>query len=111
VQNIDKILLLKVKCPLLPGSISTATSTCGKPNCACKARPPKLHGVYYRWTGFLEGKRTTKTLTRDQARECQRRIKNYRKLQQHIDKLLAQALAQAPWLTIKIKPKRQHAQR
>ncbi len=100
-------LTLKARWPLLPGSISTAMSTCGKPHCACKAQPPKLHGIYYRWTGFLAGKRTTKTLTLDQARECQRRIKNYRKLQQQIDKLLARALAQAPWTG----PKRRHATR
>jgi hypothetical protein len=96
VQN-TKIIVLKIATPLLPGSVSTATSTCGKPNCACKAKPPKLHGLYYRWTGFLGGKRTTKTLSKEAARECQRRIKNYRKLQRAIDKLLAQALADAPW--------------
>lgn len=89
--------MLKIQVPLLPGSLSTASSTCGKPNCACKADPPKLHGLYYRWTGFLHGKRTTKTLTKQQALECQRRITNYRKLQRQIEKLLAKSLAQAPW--------------
>ncbi len=93
----NKIIVLRVTLPLLPGSISTAISTCGKPNCACKKKPPKLHGLYYRWTGFLEGKRTTKTLSKEMAQECQRRIKNYRRLQRQIEKLVAQALAQAPW--------------
>jgi len=93
----DKIIILEVVIPLLPGSISTASSTCGKAHCACKQKPPKLHGVYYRWTGFVDGKRTTKTISKDVARECQRRIKNYRRLQGQIDKLLAQALRHAPW--------------
>jgi hypothetical protein len=93
-----KPLTLTIALPLLPGSISTAKSTCGKPNCACKARRPKLHGLYYRWTGFLNGKRTTKTLTKEMAQECQRRINNYRKLQRQIEKILAQALADAPWI-------------
>ena len=97
MKKANKILLLKVAVPLLPGSLSTAKSTCGKPNCRCKAHPPKLHGIYYRWTGFLAGKRTTKTLSREQAQECARQIRNYRKLQQQLDKLLAQSLAQAPW--------------
>jgi hypothetical protein len=92
-----KTIILKVAVPLLPGSISTATSTCGKPNCACKAHPPKLHGVYYRWTGFWRGKRTTKTLSKELAQECKRRIRNYRKLQKQLEKILAQALAEAPW--------------
>jgi len=66
----SKIIVLKIVTPLLPGSVSTATSTCGKPNCACKASPPKLHGTYYRWTGFLKGKRTTKTISKEAAEEC-----------------------------------------
>lgn len=94
-----QMLSLKIQLPLLPGSLSTANSTCGKPNCACKAHPPKLHGTYYRWTGFLEGKRTTKTLTKEQAQECARRIRNYRRFQRQIDQILAQALHQAPWKT------------
>jgi len=92
-----KKLILRVERPLLPGSVSTAASTCGKSQCACKAHPPKLHGLYYRWTGFLQGRRTTKTLSKELAEECQRRIKNYRKFQRQIEKILAQALLEAPW--------------
>jgi hypothetical protein len=92
-----KKITLHITLPLLPGSLSTARSTCGKPRCACKAKPPKLHGPYYRWTGFLEGKRTTKTLTAGQARECQRRIRHYRALEKQIRQLLRHALQHAPW--------------
>ena len=92
-----KKITLHIALPLLPGSLSTARSTCGKPNCACKAKPPKLHGPYYRWTGFLQGKRTTKTLTLEQARECRKRRANYRALQKQIRQLLRQALQEAPW--------------
>lgn len=93
----QKLITLHITLPLLPGSLSTARSTCGKPNCACKAKPPKLHGPYYRWTGFIEAKRTTKTLSLDQARECKRRIRNYRALEKQIGQLLRQALKEAPW--------------
>ena len=92
-----QIIVLEIAVPLLPGSISTARSTCGKPHCACKGKPPRLHGLYYRWTGFIQGKRTTKTISKEVAKECLRRIKNYRRLQRQIEQLLAQALAQAPW--------------
>ncbi len=83
--------------PILPGSISVAKSKCGKPNCACKSKPPKLHGPFYRWTGFINGKRTTKTISQDVAHECQRRIDNYRSLQRKLDQLLEKALENAPW--------------
>jgi hypothetical protein len=93
----SKTLTLQITLPLLPGSLSTARSTCGKPNCACKAKPPKLHGPYYRWTGFLEGKRTTKTITPQEARECKQRIAHYRALEKQISQLVRQALKEAPW--------------
>ncbi len=92
-----KKIVLTGQGPLLPGSISTARSTCGKPNCACKAHPPKLHGPYYRWTGIAEGKRTTITLSQEQAQECRQRFKNYRHIKKQVDKLLGQGLDNTPW--------------
>ena len=89
---------IEIDWPILPGSIFTARSRCGKDHCACKkARSRELHGVYYRWTGFLDGKRTTKTLSREAALECKRRIRNFRKLQNDIQRLLGEAFAKAPW--------------
>jgi hypothetical protein len=88
---------LQVTLPLLPGSVSTAQSTCGKPNCACKEAPPKLHGIYYRWTGIIAGKRTTKTISQREASECQKRIRNYRALQKQVGQLVKQSLKKAPW--------------
>jgi hypothetical protein len=90
-------IIIVAEGPILPGSISTATSQCGKSNCACKASPPKLHGPYYRWTGFIKGKRTTKTISKKLAEECDRRIKNYRALQTKLEQILEGALANAPW--------------
>ena len=91
---------IKIECdgPILAGSVSTAYARCGTPNCSCKSPEPKLHGPYYRWTGFINGKRTTKTITKDQAKECERRIKNYRRLQQKIDRLIEAAMKDAPWI-------------
>ena len=92
-----KKITLRVTLPLLPGCVSTARSTCGKPNCRCKAKPPKLHGPYFRWTGLLAGKPTTKTLTSAEARECRRRIAHYRTLEKQIRQLVRHALKNAPW--------------
>ena len=72
------------------------------PNAASRpvvvTRNPKyLHGPYYRWTGWINGKPTTKTISEEIARECQKRIANYKELQKKIDKTVANALDQAPW--------------
>jgi len=97
ITDESKNVQIEVKLPLMPGSISTARSTCGKPQCACHQDPDKRHGVYYRWTGVLEGKRTTKTISQAEARECQARIRNYRELQKTINELIRQSLKNAPW--------------
>jgi len=84
--------------PILTGSVSRASSPCGKPNCACKQNPPKLHGPYYRWTGFLDGKRTTKTINKEMALECKRRILHFRNMQRMVEELVRDSLRSAPWV-------------
>lgn len=88
---------LKFDGPILPGSISTAKSRCGKLGCACRAKKPKLHGPYYRWTGIINGKRTTKTISRETAIECEKRIARYEKVRRQFDDVIASAIEQAPW--------------
>lgn len=83
--------------PILHGTISTAMAKCGQENCRCRKDPAALHGPYYRWTGKIDGKITTKTLTKELAEECEQRIKNYKKLQETIEKLLLEGSDSAPW--------------
>jgi hypothetical protein len=92
-----KTLWLRLDWPLLPGCISKVYSRCGQRRCACKGKPPKLHGPYYRWTGLVAGKPTTVTLREAEARECQRRIQRYRRLQQRLQSSVLQAMRLAPW--------------
>jgi len=83
--------------PILPGTVSIAHAKCGKATCRCRQDPKYLHGPYYRWTGWINGKPTMKTITEEVARECQKRIENYRELQKKIEETVADALDQAPW--------------
>ena len=92
-----KTLWLRLDWPLLPGCISTARSRCGRPRCVCKGKPPKLHGPYHRWTGLLNGKPTTITLTAAEARECRRRIRRFRRLQERLHGWMLRAMRVAPW--------------
>ena len=89
--------------PILPGTISIRRGACGKATCRCHQDSKYLHGPYYRWTGWINGKPTTKTLSEEVARECQNRIKNYKELQKKIDDTVAEALDQAPWKQLKKK--------
>jgi hypothetical protein len=96
------IIKISASIPLLPGTISTAKAKCGQKTCKCHTSPKYLHGPYYRWTGLIDGKKTTVTLTKDEARECSRRIKNWKKLQEKIAKIKENAFDAAPWNTRKM---------
>ncbi len=83
--------------PILPGSVTSFKNKCGKPNCACIDNPIKLHGPYYRWTGTINGKSTSRIITKEAAEQCQKRINNYKRLKKEIKKLLEAGIENAPW--------------
>ncbi len=72
---------------LLPGSVVVRRMRCGKPNCACKADPPKLHGPYTQWTRTVHGKTITRTLTDEQLARYQPWFDNNRRLKDLVAKL------------------------
>lgn len=88
---------IEVSWPILNGSVSTAVAKCGQDNCHCHTDKTAMHGPYYRWIGNINGKKTTKTVTRKTAKECRRRIRNYLHLQTVIAQLLDEAIDSAPW--------------
>ena len=96
IQKKQKITI-SVLGPVLPGTISTAMAKCGKKSCRCRTDPEFLHGPYYRWTGAIDGKQTTVTLTKTEAKECSRRIEKWKLIQEKIDLIRDQALQGAPW--------------
>ena len=91
-------ITIQITEPILPGSVSTAKSRCGKKSCICWSKKPKLHGTYYRWTGFIDGKRTTKTISKEVALECRKRIHSYNSFKKRIDDVLKMAISDAPWV-------------
>jgi hypothetical protein len=80
---------------ILPGTINTAMNRCGKPNCACHADPPRLHGPYITWTRKVNGKTVTRRLTREQLERYQPWFENNRRLRQLISDLEARSLQAA----------------
>ena len=77
---------------ILPGTINIATNRCGKPNCACHADPPRLHGPYITWTRKVNGKTVTRRLTPEQLERYQPWFENNRRLRQLIAELEALSL-------------------
>ena len=68
------------------GTLLKRLMTCGKPVCACKASPPRLHGPYYQWTRKVEGKTVTVRLSAEQAKLLKKWIDTGKEL----DRILAE---------------------
>lgn len=50
------------------GSVASRFNRCGKPNCACHADPPRLHGPYWHFTAKIDGKTVNRRLSEPEAR-------------------------------------------
>jgi hypothetical protein len=83
---------------VLPGSLVSRTTTCGKPGCRCQADPPQLHGPYLSWTRTVGGKTVTRQITPQQQRRYQAWFDNARRLRAlvtELEDLSVQAIEQA----------------
>lgn len=64
---------------ILPGSLTSRLTHCGRPGCKCMADPPRPHGPYWQWTRKVAAKTVTRWLSADQAGEYQTWIDNDRR--------------------------------
>ena len=76
----------------LPGSVAIRSYRCGKPNCACHAEPPRLHGPYIQWTRQVGGKTVHTNLSEQQLADYQQLFDNARHLRELVDQLEALTL-------------------
>jgi hypothetical protein len=80
--------------PVLPGSISTQWNVCGKAECRCKdPKKPQKHGPYYQLSFTVDGKSSTmfvKKADLKRLRECSRRYRHFRKLNNELLKAYIQ---------------------
>lgn len=83
---------IKITLPILNGSLTTATAKCGNESCRCHKSKKYWHGPYYRWSGILDGKRTTVTLSGDQIEMCKKAIENFRQLKSLEEKLFVESM-------------------
>lgn len=69
------------------GSIGRRLGRCGKPNCACHADPPRLHGPYWHWTATVHGKTVNRRFTQRQAELYSQWIANDRQARALLDRM------------------------
>jgi hypothetical protein len=78
---------------VLPGSVAVRSYRCGKDNCACHAKPPRLHGPYHQWSRRAANKTVHVNLSPDQLADYQGFFDTYRRLRALVDELEALSLA------------------
>jgi hypothetical protein len=72
---------------VLAGSITQRHTRCGKPGCACRADPPRLHGPYWQWTRKIAAKTICRLLSPGQHHDYQPWIDNDRRLRELLSQL------------------------
>lgn len=65
-----------------PGSLVRRYTSCGNPNCRCRADPPQLHGPYWQWSRAVGGKTVTRRVSEEHVPLYQDWIANRRRLRQ-----------------------------
>jgi hypothetical protein len=72
---------------VLPGSIVTRRTHCGRPGCKCMADPPEPHGPYFQWTRKVAAKTVGRWLSAEQALDYQLFIDNDRRVRELLGRL------------------------
>ena len=54
--------------------------SCGRPNCRCATDPDALHGPYYEWNRWIDGRLVHRIVSEEQAELVDRAIANQREV-------------------------------
>jgi hypothetical protein len=69
--------------PMLPGSLETIYTVCGKPGCRCKDKEnPRKHGPYYRLSYSLAGRNSTMFVKQQDVQAVKTMVDNYKKFRE-----------------------------
>lgn len=82
------------------GSLAPRFTRCGKPTCACRTDPPKLHGPYWHWSTKVNGKTVNRRLSEREAELYTGWIENDRRARELLAEMRAVA-AEATALLLK----------
>lgn len=78
---------------VLPGSITSRYTRCGRSGCRCMADPPQPHGPYWWWTRKVNAKTVTQILTDEQYADYRPWFDNARRAKDLLAELEALSLA------------------
>jgi hypothetical protein len=62
------------------GTLHTRRKRCGRPNCRCAKDPKALHGPYYEWNRWIDGKLVHRIISAEQAEIVERALDNLKEV-------------------------------
>ena len=74
---------------LRPGTLSQQYNVCGKPDCRCKATPPKKHGPYYQVSFTWRGRSRSEFVRQENLPDVKTQLRNYRRLRGLVERWVA----------------------
>ena len=78
---------------VLPGSLTSRRTRCGRKGCKCMADPPQPHGPYWQWTRKVSSRTVCRWLRDDQAAEYGHWVANGHRLHELVTRLEAIGVA------------------
>ncbi len=73
--------------PMHPGSLGEQYNVCGKAGCRCKdPKKPQKHGPYYQLSYTWRGKSTTRFVRPEQVAAMRRKVANYKRFRELMNK-------------------------
>ena len=78
---------------ILPGTITSRLTHCGRPGCKCMGDPPQPHGPYWQWTRKVAAKTVGRWLNAQQAADYQPWIDNHHRARELLTRLEAIGIA------------------
>lgn len=72
----------------VPGTLRTIYSKCGKNYCACQTDKNARHGPYILWDRKVDGKLSSKMVSKEMAAKLKKWIENRNKLEKQLQKIL-----------------------
>ena len=72
---------------VIPGSLVSRQTSCGKPSCRCQGDPPQRHGPYWQYSRAIAGKTISRRLTETEADLYRDWIANRRRLEEIITQM------------------------
>ena len=78
---------------VLPGSLTSRRTRCGRSGCKCMADPPEPHGPYWQWTRKVAAKTVGRWLSLEQAERYRAFVDNDHRVRELLARLEAIGIA------------------